>query len=177
MTDNSPLDRSVSTLEERLTTLAERTLPRAAANGLAQINRDVQQNVRANKSALEDFGRSLRSSVSGALENFASGALRQLTAQPLQQALSGGLSSLFGGYRANGGAVMPGRAFVVGEKGAELFVPGQSGTIVPNGGGAGGGAQTVNVTINTPDAASFLTSRAQVQAALASAVRQGSRNL
>jgi len=177
MTDNSPLDRSVSTLEERLTTLAERTLPRAAATGLAQINRDVQQNVRANKSALEDFGRSLRSSVSGALENFASGALRQLTTQPLQQALSGGLSSLFGGYRANGGAVMPGRAFVVGEKGAELFVPGQSGTIVPNGGGAGGGTQTVNVTINTPDAASFLTSRAQVQAALASAVRQGSRNL
>ncbi|MCE2965486.1 MAG: hypothetical protein LW855_06820, partial [Alphaproteobacteria bacterium] len=106
MTDNSPLDRSVSTLEERLTTLAERTLPRAAATGLAQINRDVQQNVRANKSALEDFGRSLRSSVSGALENFASGALRQLTTQPLQQALSGGLSSLFGGYRANGGAVM-----------------------------------------------------------------------
>lgn len=177
MTENSPVERSLSTLEERLTTLVGRTLPRAAASGLAQINRDVQQNVRANKSALEDFGRSLRTSVSGALQNFASGTLRQLTTQPLQQALSGGLSSLFGGYRANGGAVMPGRAFVVGEKGAELFVPGQSGTIIPNSSGAGGASPSVNITINTPDAQSFLTSRAQVQAALASAVRQGSRNL
>ena len=30
-------------------------------------------------------------------------------------------------------------AYVVGEQGPELFVPNQSGTIIPNGGGAGSG--------------------------------------
>lgn len=54
--------------------------------------------------------------------------------------------------RAGGGPVQANRAFVVGEKGPELFVPRVNGTIVPNGGGrgmAGGGAGvTVNVTVN-----------------------------
>lgn len=42
------------------------------------------------------------------------------------------LSSLFGGFRAGGGPVQAGRAYVVGEKRPELFVPGQSGHIVPS---------------------------------------------
>lgn len=36
------------------------------------------------------------------------------------------------GFRAGGGPVSQGGAYVVGEHGPELFVPGQSGTIVPN---------------------------------------------
>lgn len=39
--------------------------------------------------------------------------------------------------RAAGGPVSAGRMYTVGERGPELFVPGQSGTIVPNGGSAG----------------------------------------
>ena len=42
----------------------------------------------------------------------------------------------FGGYRANGGPVQPGRAYVVGERGPELMVPQVPGTIVPNTGAA-----------------------------------------
>lgn len=38
----------------------------------------------------------------------------------------------FGGYRANGGPVQPGRAYIVGERGPELMVPQAPGTIVPN---------------------------------------------
>ena len=41
------------------------------------------------------------------------------------------LAGLFGGFRAAGGPVQAGKAYVVGEKRPELFVPGQSGTIVP----------------------------------------------
>ncbi|MEP4195983.1 MAG: tape measure protein [Aliishimia sp.] len=41
-------------------------------------------------------------------------------------------SGLFGGFRENGGSVSAGRAYVVGEKRPELFVPGRSGTIVPS---------------------------------------------
>ncbi|MFZ1426520.1 MAG: phage tail tape measure C-terminal domain-containing protein, partial [Geminicoccaceae bacterium] len=39
----------------------------------------------------------------------------------------------FGGPRASGGPVQRGRAYLVGEQGAETFVPGMSGMIVPNG--------------------------------------------
>lgn len=42
------------------------------------------------------------------------------------------LGGLFGGFRANGGSVQAGRAYVVGERRPELFVPGQSGHIVPS---------------------------------------------
>lgn len=45
---------------------------------------------------------------------------------------SGGFSlgSLFGGFKAGGGNVQSGRAYVVGEEYPELFVPGASGTIM-----------------------------------------------
>lgn len=46
------------------------------------------------------------------------------------------------GARASGGPVQPGRAFLVGEKGPELFTPGQHGAIVSNG---RMGGQVVNV--------------------------------
>jgi hypothetical protein len=51
----------------------------------------------------------------------------------------------FGGNRAMGGPVSSGTAYVVGERGPELFVPGSSGSIVPNGGGRG---NTINLTVN-----------------------------
>jgi hypothetical protein len=52
----------------------------------------------------------------------------------------------FGGGRATGGPVSSGMAYVVGERGPELFVPGQSGAIVPNGGGRGG--NTINISVS-----------------------------
>jgi hypothetical protein len=49
--------------------------------------------------------------------------------------------------KATGGTVTAGRPYLVGEKGAELFVPNQTGTIVPNNKMTGGGT-TVNVAFN-----------------------------
>ncbi|NML89995.1 MULTISPECIES: tail tape measure protein [unclassified Sphingobium] len=46
--------------------------------------------------------------------------------------------------RATGGPVAPGRAYVVGERGPEVFVPTASGQVVPHG---GGGARDVRVNI------------------------------
>jgi len=54
------------------------------------------------------------------------------------------IDSAFGGFRAAGGSVSAGTPYVVGERGAELFVPSSSGTIVPN----GGMGSTINVTVN-----------------------------
>lgn len=57
------------------------------------------------------------------------------------------VSSVFGGFRANGGSVSSGTPYVVGERGAELFVPKSNGMIVPNN-ALGGGGTTVNLTVN-----------------------------
>jgi len=46
--------------------------------------------------------------------------------------LGGFFSHIFGGFFASGGNVSPGSAYVVGEHGAELFMPSMAGTIVPN---------------------------------------------
>jgi hypothetical protein len=50
-----------------------------------------------------------------------------------------------GGARANGGPVRGGTPYIVGERGPELFVPGRSGTIVPNN---QLGGDNVNVVVN-----------------------------
>lgn len=62
---------------------------------------------------------------------------------PLVRGIGNAIDAAFGGFRAAGGSVSAGKSYVVGENGAELFVPKSNGTIVPN--GAGG---TINVTVN-----------------------------
>jgi tape measure domain-containing protein len=46
--------------------------------------------------------------------------------------LLSGIGSFFGGARATGGPVSAGKAYLVGERGPELMVPGASGTVIPN---------------------------------------------
>lgn len=58
--------------------------------------------------------------------------------------ISGAISSAFGGFRAEGGSVSAGKSYVVGERGAEMFVPSSNGTIIPN----GGAGNTFNITVN-----------------------------
>jgi hypothetical protein len=58
--------------------------------------------------------------------------------------IAGIIDSAFGGFRADGGSVQAGKSYVVGERGAEMFVPSSNGTIVPN----GGMGSTINVTVN-----------------------------
>jgi phage-related protein len=70
----------------------------------------------------------------------------------LGQAIGGVVGSVggflgFGGNRAMGGSVSANTAYVVGERGPELFVPQGSGTIVPNN-RMGGGGTTINLTVN-----------------------------
>jgi hypothetical protein len=72
----------------------------------------------------------------------------QLVTQPLAAGIGGAIKSAFG-FRAMGGPVASGSAYVVGEKGPELFVPHASGTIVPNNKmGSSGGGGTGSVTVN-----------------------------
>ena len=52
-----------------------------------------------------------------------------------------------GGGKAMGGPVNAGTSYVVGERGPELFMPNQSGTIIPNN-KLGGGGTVINLTVN-----------------------------
>ena len=56
---------------------------------------------------------------------------------------------------AKGGAVAKGQPVVVGERGAEVFVPNQTGQITQAARGTGGNMTTVNFNINTLDASGF----------------------
>ena len=88
-------------------------------------------------------------------------------------------------FRANGGPVEAGRAYTVGEMGRELFIPNQSGRMVPIERTVPGPAApaeerrpvAVHVSVMTQDARSFLRSEGQVTAALARAVQRGTRGL
>lgn len=55
----------------------------------------------------------------------------------------------FGGARAGGGDVFGGKAYLVGEQGPELFVPGATGSIIPNHKLGGGMTLVLNITGNT----------------------------
>lgn len=58
---------------------------------------------------------------------------------------SSAVSSLFGGKRANGGPVVAGRGYLVGENGPETFYPNATGRVMPN----QGGGLTVVITGNS----------------------------
>lgn len=75
------------------------------------------------------------------------------------QALSW-LGTAFGGFRAGGGSVEAGKAYVVGERRPELFVPSTSGMILPDAGMAMGGGNSYNVTVHVPPGSPMETRRA-----------------
>jgi hypothetical protein len=81
---------------------------------------------------------------------------------------------------AKGGAVSKGQPIVVGEQGAELFVPNQTGQITQSARGTGGGnGTTVNFNINTLDASGFedllFRSRGTISALINQAVNEQGR--
>jgi len=59
------------------------------------------------------------------------------------------IGSMF--FLAEGGAVNAGQPYVVGERGRELFIPNQSGTMIPNQDLGNTGATSINFTINATD--------------------------
>jgi hypothetical protein len=106
---------------------------------------------------------------------------RQIALQLILSAIGGGGGG-FPGF-ANGGAVSKGQPIVVGEQGAELFIPNSTGQITQNARGTGnGGATTVNFNINTVDASGFeellVRSRGTITQLINNAVNErGSKNL
>lgn len=107
-----------------------------AANGFARDLTDV----------FFDSTNSIGDMFEKLAETIAKALFTQGVTEPLINSILGSLGgSLFGGARASGGPVAGGRSYLVGERGPELFVPGASGKIVPNG---EAGGTNINLTMN-----------------------------
>ncbi len=132
-----------------------KSLAKAASDGKVSLAELASVAV----SALESFGKTAVAGAGGGLDGLGA-VLGSLT------------SSLFSGAKADGGPVTPGGAYLVGERGPEVFRPATAGDITPAGGGAGA---VVNVTIAGGGAPQLLRSEAQIAAALARAVALGAR--
>lgn len=114
-------------------------LANVATRGLQSLEDNLTDVVMQTKSAKEAFRDMARSIIADIVRM----QIRQAFIAPIAAAIP----SLFDGGRAMGGPVTAGRPYMVGERGPELFVPGRTGSIVPNN-QVGGGAVTVNQTIN-----------------------------
>lgn len=120
-------------------------------NGLKSME-DALVGIMMRTTSVADAFRSMANSI---ISDLARMAIRQMVTAPIAQSL--GLS----GARAAGGTVTGGNAYMVGERGAEVFVPNKTGTIMPND-QLGGSGTTVNQTINISTGVAQ-TVRAEVQ--------------
>ncbi len=164
--DDMAADGAVS-LEDVFKKLEERDgndpLREWRESGMSDIELLVTAMKDASRSMTDSFmefvetGRfSFRDFASSVLSDMARLTFQQTVANPLTQAFSAGIASSFGGARAAGGPVYPGKTYLVGERGKELFRPSTSGTIVPNNRLAtAGDTVSVSISINTIDSASF----------------------
>jgi hypothetical protein len=79
----------------------------------------------------------------GQLKNF----INLIQNNPIVSGISKVVSGIFGGGRAAGGPVKAGTSYVVGERGAEMFVPKTDGVIIPNNKMGGGNVTNLNINV------------------------------
>jgi hypothetical protein len=120
-----------------------------AEQPLSQMTVFAEEAARNMQGIFANWFMEMDSGFKGLLGSFTN-MLRQMVAQLLAQEIltqfftwGAGQGGWFGSFsksqlpgRAIGGPVMGGRPYMVGERGPEMFVPGVSGTIIPNAGGA-----------------------------------------
>lgn len=143
--DGSDLRREVAALKGEL----EGPLSAGAARAGDAIESALARAVRTGKLGFDD----LRRVAVAALAEIARSAIASgIGAIGGGGGLGGLLTSVLTGLagapgRATGGPVSAGRAYRVGERGPELFVPTASGRVEASGDGAGRGPVTINVNV------------------------------
>lgn len=152
-----------------------RTWQQGASNALRQYADDatnygkmaeeaVASGINGMSSSLADFVLTGKASFGDFVQSVLGGIAKMMAQMVVFNALKAGATSLsgmggfagqiggfmagaFGGARANGGPVSGGKAYLVGERGPEIFQPTGSGRIVPN--SALGGGVSVQIINNT----------------------------
>ena len=112
-------------------------------------NAIVEENAEAVKETTSMYMKVAGGAATGAAGGASLGLFTSAGTLSVPMAIAGGLAGGVIGLgthiagRADGGPVMAGRPYMVGERGPELFMPNASGTIIPNGAG-----NTINVHVN-----------------------------
>lgn len=185
-----------STAEIRQADRQAQSLSRSMSTGL---RRAFDQAVFGGEK-LSSVMKNLALNMSRTVLNNALAPVQQAIGGGVNSAIQGGLSSLFSGAFADGGAFTAGRvrafakggvvnnatAFpmrggtgLMGEAGPEAIMPltrGADGKLGVRS-EAGAAQPSVIVNISTPDAASFRRSQSQISAGIARAVQRGQRNM
>ncbi|WP_332678459.1 phage tail tape measure protein [Brevundimonas sp.] len=147
-----PAERAAASIEDAFGRAGEsltRSLARAAADG---------------EVTLAELARAMLAAVNAASGSGGGGGLSDAIAQAVQ--------TIFPGARADGGPVAGGGAYLVGERGPEVFRPSGPGVIEP----VGGAGVVVNVRVDG-GAQGLLRSEGQIAQMLARAVSLGARRL
>jgi hypothetical protein len=146
--DTQAFARDVAVMRDGL----EGPLAAGADRAGRAIETGLLRAVRTGRFGFED----LRRMALGVLDEIAAAAVRSGIGS-LGGSGGGGLLGLGAGLlgaalglpgRATGGQVAPGRAYLVGERGPELFVPTSSGRVETGPGGGGSRDVRVNITVN-----------------------------
>ena len=144
---------------ERLKTVVKETQPELSV--LQQSFKDVgDRGIKSLEDALVgviDGTKSAKEAFKDMARSIISDLIRLAIQKQITGPLYGALGSFFTGqanattvpaFMAKGGTATGGTPYIVGEKGPELFVPGRTGTVVPNNQLSSGGGVTINQTIN-----------------------------
>jgi hypothetical protein len=131
------------------------------ADSMPTLNQAMESVVVGGMTALEESLVNLvkgTMSVKDAFKSMANSIINDLIRMAIQQSITAPLAQMFGlqasspsvplSPRAIGGSVQSGKPYMVGERGAEMFVPNQSGSIIPSNRLGGGGGTVVNQVIN-----------------------------
>jgi len=159
----SGIEKSVQQITDELPTFDKMML--SIGDSVRDVAGTIEDGI---GNALEDLivrGESASDVFKQLARDISAAILRQQVIDPFAQAATTAITGLFPGGgatggqaastsqiqnmsflpgRANGGNVHDGRPYMVGERGPELFVPGQDGRISPNS-AMGGGSVTVNI--------------------------------
>lgn len=136
---------SLKDVSEQMPSLAEHmaTVSKSAAGSLTDA-------LTSAISGAKSFGDAMKDMAKSVIDSLIKMMVQYWIVQPLFNAIGGalGMPTTAATGKAIGGSVQNGQPYMVGERGPEMFVPNQSGSIVPNGSLGGGGGVTVNQTIN-----------------------------
>ena len=132
----SPLQQYAESVDN-----VQASLQNVALSGLKSMEDALVSLVNGTMSAKDAF-RSMASSIINDL-------IRIMIQKSITGPIAGAMDGFFsGGGKAIGGSVQSGKPYMVGERGAEMFVPNQSGSIIPSNRLGGGGGTVVNQVIN-----------------------------
>jgi hypothetical protein len=187
---------SLKTLEDKVSNI-RMTIAEGINSGITKMSESLAQAFVMGEKLSETFANMARTFLVKILSTLIEIVARKtvelaieklITKEKQKQASLSGASGFFSmagsffGGKASGGAVQKGQPYMVGEQGAELFIPNQSGQIQQSARGGNGGSTTVNFNINTVDASGFdellVRNRGTITALINNAVNErGSKNL